>query len=239
MNLFTQLPSWIPLLFIGTTFLTVILINAAIKKSIVFGKKAKLISLGLIAWLIIQMGLSYFGLYYKYPDQFPFPILLLFPPNLLLIAFLFFTKPGKAFIDELPLEELTWISIVRIPVEITLYGLFLYKGVPEIMTFAGSNFDILAGLTAPLVAYFGIRRRKMNKTTLLIWNFVGLFLLLNIIITALLSAPFPIQQLAYDQPNIAVLRFPFSWLASFVAPMVLISHLIMIRRLVMRSEANN
>jgi len=234
MDFLPQLPHYLPLLFIATTFLTVILINAALKKSPRFGPYAKWISIGLVLWLALQLALSYSGLYYKFPEQFPLPILPLLPPALILTLYLFISKKGKAFIDDLPMEQLIWISIVRIPVEITLYGLFLVKAVPEIMTFAGLNFDILAGLTAPIIAYYGIRLKKFNKTILLIWNIIGLLLLINIIVIAILSAPFPIQQFAFEQPNIAVLRFPFSWLPSFVAPVVLISHLIMIRRLVVR-----
>lgn len=236
MNFLPQLPPYLPLLFMGTTFLTVILINTTIKKSTQYAQQAKWISIGLVIWLAIQMALSYYGLYYNYLDQFPLPLLPLLPPALLLALYLFISKKGRAFIDDLPMEQLTWISIVRIPVEITLYGLFLAKAVPEIMTFAGLNFDILAGLTAPIVAYIGIRLKKINKPILLIWNILGLLLLINIIVIAILCAPFPIQQFAFEQPNIAILQFPFSWLPSFVAPVVLISHLIMIRRLVVKRK---
>ncbi|HVF96549.1 MAG TPA: hypothetical protein VM871_04480, partial [Flavisolibacter sp.] len=36
---------------------------------------------------------------------------------------------------------------------------------------------------------------------------------------------------AFDQPNIAVLYFPFIWLPSFIVPVVLLSHLVCIRQL--------
>jgi hypothetical protein len=42
---------------------------------------------------------------------------------------------------------------------------------------------------------------------------------------------FPFQQFAFDQPNIAVLYFPFIWLPSCVVPLVLLSHLAAIRQL--------
>ena len=34
------------------------------------------------------------------------------------------------------------------------------------------------------------------------------------------------QQFAFDQPNLAILQFPFSWLACCVVPLVLFSHLV-------------
>jgi hypothetical protein len=60
---------------------------------------------------------------------------------------------------------------------------------------------------------------------------ICLGLLINIVSNAILSAPFPFQQFAFDQPNIAVLYFPFIWLPCCVVPLVLLSHLAAIRQL--------
>jgi hypothetical protein len=70
-----------------------------------------------------------------------------------------------------------------------------------------------------------------NKTLLLAWNFICLGLLLNIVINAALSIRSPVQQFAFDQPNIAVLHFPFVLLPSFIVMIVLFSHLVAIQRL--------
>ena len=99
------------------------------------------------------------------------------------------------------------------------------------MTFEGRNFDILAGITAPIIAYFGLTKTTLSRQTILLWNFICLALLLNIVINALLSAPSPIQKFAFDQPNIAILNFPFSWLPTFIVPIVLFGHLTSIRQL--------
>jgi hypothetical protein len=99
------------------------------------------------------------------------------------------------------------------------------------MTFDGSNFDILAGLTAPLVYYQAFVRKKLTQRMLLLWNIACLGLLINIVLTAILAAPTPFQQTAFDQPNIAISYFPFIWLPSVVVPIVLIAHLVAIRRL--------
>jgi hypothetical protein len=99
------------------------------------------------------------------------------------------------------------------------------------MTFEGRNFDILCGLTAPFIYYFGYVKPVLSKKILLAWNVICLLLLANIAIIAVLSAPLPIQQLAFDQPDIALLYFPFVWLPCFVVPVVLFAHLTTIRRL--------
>jgi hypothetical protein len=129
------------------------------------------------------------------------------------------------------LKKLTILHTVRIPVEIVLFYLFTYKTIPELMTFEGRNLDILSGITAPFVFYFGFIRKKMHHKAILIWNVVCLALLLNIVINAILSAPFQFQQFAFDQPNIAVLYFPFIWLPCCVVPLVVLSHLAAIRQL--------
>lgn len=99
------------------------------------------------------------------------------------------------------------------------------------MTFEGSNFDMLSGLSAPVIYYFGYIKKNLNKRIILIWNVICLGLLINIVITAILSSPFPFQQFAFDQPNIAVLYFPFIWLPCCIVPLVLLSHLAAIRQL--------
>jgi len=153
-------------------------------------------------------------------------------PMFIGIALLFITANGKVFIDKLDAKTLTFLHVIRIPVELVLFGLFLEGKIPELMTFEGRNFDIIAGITAPFVWYFGFVKNKLSTKIILIWNFICLGLLLNIVINAILSAPFPIQQFAFDQPNIAVLYFPFVWLPGCVVPLVLLSHLVVIRRLI-------
>ena len=101
------------------------------------------------------------------------------------------------------------------------------------MTFEGRNFDIFSGLSAPIVYYFGFVKRKLNRRIVLVWNFVCLALLLNIVITGVLSAPTAFQKFSFDQPNIAVLNFPFVLLPAFIVPMVLFSHLVSIRQLLL------
>lgn len=187
---------------------------------------------GLTTWLIIQALLTLAGIYSTNTNSLP-PKIVLFGilPAVVTIAILFSTSRGKQFIDSLPLKHLTYLNVVRIPVELLLFWLYLNKAVPQLMTFEGCNFDILAGVTAPLVAYFGFTKQKISRTFLLIWNLVCLGLLLNIVTIAFLSTPSLLQQFAFDQPNLAISRFPFSWLPTFIVPVVLFGHLVSIRQL--------
>jgi hypothetical protein len=181
-------------------------------------------------WLAFQafMGLSGF---YQNTDALPPRFLLMVLPPVLFIIFLFSSQKGRAYIDSLDLGTLTLLHIVRIPVELVLFWLFVHKAVPELMTFEGRNFDILSGVTAIFIYYFGFVKKQLSKNFILMWNFICLVLLINIVVNAALSVPSPVQQFAFDQPNIGILYFPFNWLPSFIVPVVLFSHLSAIRKL--------
>lgn len=184
----------------------------------------------IVIWLLLQGAIALTGFYtntHTIPPRFA--LLIGFP--LLFIILLFATKKGRQYIDSLNSKYLTLLHVVRIPVEVVLYLLFLYKKLPVSMTFEGSNLDIFSGISAPFIFYFGYKKKVLGKAVLLVWNFICIGLLLNVVITAVLSAPFEFQKLAFDQPNIAVLYFPYIWLPCCVVPLVMFSHLATIRQL--------
>lgn len=233
-----NLPDYVSIIFILTAVITLLLFYWTVKNSVseVTRKKANIILLVLTIWLTIQAVLTLKNVYNSNTNVVP-PKILLFgiAPTIFTIIFLFITTKGRRFIDSLPLKNLTYLNIVRIPVELVLWWLYLHKTVPQLMTFEGRNFDILAGLSAPFIAYFCFRKGKSNRKTALIWNLACLALLTNIVVIALLSAPSPLKRLAFDQPNIAILNFPFSWLPTFIVPVVLFGHLASIRQIIKQS----
>ncbi len=218
-----NLPTYISVIFGLTTILTVILFYKASNNS-----KTTLIIL--LTWLAIQMGIALSGFYTVTNSIPPRLVIAILPPFVFIIG-LFVSSKGRQFIDGLNIKALTILHMVRIPVELVLFWLFINKAIPELMTFEGRNFDILSGLSAPFIFYFGFIKKKIDKKLLLLWNFICLGLLFNIVINAILSAPFPFQQFAFEQPNIAVLYFPFVWLPCCVVPLVLFSHLVTIKQL--------
>jgi hypothetical protein len=229
-----NLPNYIVWIFALTTLWTLILFANTIRKSDSIRTKKMGIPTVIIAliWLGVQAILTLKGVYNTHTRYFP-PKLVLFGifPAIATIVLTMVTNGGRRFVDSLPLRNITWISIVRLPVELVLYWLFLYKAVPELMTFEGRNWDIISGVTTPIIILMAFRKVKTKTVLLLIWNIVCLGLLLNIVINAMLSAPFLFQKFAFDQPNIAIINFPFSWLPTFIVPIVLFGHLVSIRRL--------
>jgi hypothetical protein len=205
---------------------------AALLSVFFFYKAAKktVVLVIVLVWAVIQSAISLTG-FYKTEDTMPPRVALLLMPAIVCIIVLFATKAGRKFIDSLDIKWLTLMHAVRIPVELALHGLFLCKLIPQLMTFEGRNFDIIAGISSVAVYYFAFVKKSMGKKWLLAWNFFSLALLMNILVNAILSMPTVLQQFAFDQPNIGLFRFPFTILPAVIVPLVLFSHLAVIRRL--------
>lgn len=218
-----NLPFYISSVFLIATALTAFLFF----KSAHYSKSVMII---VCIWMILQgiIGLSGF---YTVTTGLPPRFMLMIAPPLLVIILLFVRTKGRSFIDNLDMKTLTLLHIVRIPVEFVLYWLAVQKAVPWLMTFEGRNFDILAGLSAPFIWYYGFIKKRLSRKVLIGWNIFCTVLLLNIVVNAILSAPFQFQQLAFYQPDIAVLYFPYNWLPCFIVPVVLFSHMVSLRRL--------
>lgn len=198
----------------------------------------KKIFYGIIIWMLIVGVLGVTGFYQKL-GTFPPRFTLLLAPTIVFVVILFANKKSKKFIDSLSIKYLTLVHIVRIPVEITLYYVFLSGLIPDLMTFDGYNYDILSGITAPIIYYLVFVKKTIGRKGILIWNIACLGLLINILVIAVLSAQTPFQQLAFDQPNIGVTYFPYVWLPAVIVPIVLFSHLASIRQLILRKNAAN
>jgi len=120
--------------------------------------------------------------------------------------------------------------VFRVPMELILWRLAAAKVIPVVMTFEGRNFDILVGLTAPLVAWLAFSRRWVSPGPVIFWNVFGLVLLGNIVTIGILSTPAPFRRFFDGPPNEMVAYFPFVWLVSFVVPLAFTGHVASIRQ---------
>ncbi len=196
--------------------------------------KNRIVLILLLSWTILQGFIGLSGFYQNtqtIPPRFSLTLL----PAIAFIIMLFFTRKGQVFLSSLSILKLTAIHIVRIPVEICLFYLFISRLIPQIMTFEGYNFDILSGISA-IVIYYMVYINKINRTLLLVWNILCLLLLINIVTIAILSVPTSFQSFGFNQPNTAITYFPFIWLPSVIVPLVLLSHLATIRQLLLKSN---
>ncbi len=218
-----NIPLFIHITFVLTTLITVYIFYQASRRS-----TTSLVII--LIWLALQAAIAFTGFYTETHTLPPRFILLPLPPVLLILV-LFLSRKGRAFIDLLDTKTLVLLHTVRIPVELVLFWLSEHGVIPRLLTFEGRNCDIFSGLTAPLIYYFGFIRPKLGKGVLITWNIVCLVLLVNVVTHAILSLPTPFQKFAFDRPNVAVLYFPYIWLPACVVPLVLFSHLAILRKL--------
>ncbi|MCH8904570.1 MAG: hypothetical protein IIA45_11725 [Bacteroidetes bacterium] len=222
------IPLFLPALFLVTVLLSLQLFY--------FASKTKIFLIIVIIWVAIQSILGSSGIYND-PEAMPPRLMLGIAPAILGIILMFLTKKGRQFIDNIDLKRLTYFHSIRILVEIVLIMLYFEGMVSVLMTFEGNNFDIFSGVTAPLVAFLAFRSGKIRKGLLWGWNIICLLLLLNVVITAIFTLPSPLQRFSFDQPNVAILEFPFNLLPTVVVPLVLFAHLVAFRLLLKKQQS--
>jgi hypothetical protein len=220
-----------------TTFVTAGIFLSAVRTTAERSILGKVVLFLIPFWLIFQFVLAASG-FYQNTQSLP-PRLFVFGlgPALLLIIISFLIA-RENFVSILPLTVLTAIHVIRIPVELTLSWLSQARVVPEIMTYHGTNFDIISGLTAPVAFYFALKNTAVSRYVLTGWNLLALGLVLNVVITAILCVPSPVQRLAFDQPNIAVLHSPYIWLPTVVVPIVFFCHFASLYQLLKRRPSS-
>lgn len=211
-----QVSIWVTTLFLISTAFTLwyfYRINA---------KPLKIILL-LIGYAIVQSFIARNEFYLNttaIPPRFLFVLL----PLIFMIVIGMMPFGKRWFQKSRDIQRSAFIHTVRVPVEIVLHQLFLVGAIPELMTFEGRNFDIIIGITAPLVGFLYLKGMVGDKF-LLGWNIVGLFFVLFIVVNAILSLPVPFQQFGFDQPNRAVFYFPYILLPVIIVPVVIYTHL--------------
>ena len=218
-----HLPSNVSILFIVTVFLTIILFAKATPSrftTMVF----------LLMWTALFTALGFSGFFIHVETMPPRFIFMLGPAFVIMILF-FTTRKGRGVIDNMDLKALTMVHVVRLPIEIVLFALAAHKTIPDLLTFEGRNFDIIIGITALPIVWW-VFSKGGSKKILLVWNILGLMLLLNVVIHGVLSVPFPFQQSAFNHPNIAMLHAPFLLLPGLIVPLVMFSHFAAIRKVV-------
>lgn len=174
-------------------------------------------------WLVYAGVISATGIFTvsSLPPRVP---LLLVLPVFVFFAYFFTNAKFKPIIANTPPSWLVYFQSFRIIVELLLLGLYLNSMLPKAATFEGYNYDILIGITAPLVGYFAFKG-AMKKPLLRIWNVAGIVTLFVVVFIIMTYAYFP--QL-WDTGSITgngAFQFPYMYLASFLMPIALFMHI--------------
>lgn len=200
-------------------------------------KKKKFINIMLLALILWGVGISVWSLSGIMADftKFPFNFIPIIAIPLLTVIITLFSKNFSDVLKNIPIENIIQLQSFRIFVELLLWALLLQNLLPVQMSFEGRNFDILAGITAPVIAWLA-SRQKISKTALIIWNIVCLGLLINIVVIAILSTPTPIRFFMNEPANFIVTYFPVSLLPGLLVPLAYTLHFYSLKQLLIKPE---
>ncbi|MCX2743209.1 hypothetical protein OO013_04995 [Mangrovivirga sp. M17] len=194
-------------------------------------KGNKLILASLIFGLFMQGIAGYYEFYIDSIKKLTFHILFLFLPPFVPICIYLFTPRGKKMLKGFELKWLTLMQSLRLPIAFILAGLYFYKLVPQSITFLGLNFDILAGLSAPAIFYYGYQKKTLSIYMMILWNILALYSLIQLFVVVLFALPSPFQTFIYKQSASGILYFPYVWLFGFITPSFMFGHLAAISHL--------
>lgn len=193
--------------------------------------------IALLLWMAFITILSLQGFFSDFSGFPPkFGIILVVP--LISILIVTFSKTTKEILHHIPAQNILRLQVFRVVVEILLWLLLIQNLLPVQMTFEGRNFDILAGLTGPLIAYLYVKK-KSGKTATIVWNVLGLGLLFNIVGIAIVSLPTPFRVFMNEPANTIVAYFPIIWLPGFLVPLAYTLHFLSIRQLTSELRTKN
>jgi hypothetical protein len=180
-----------------------------------------------IAWMAITWMLAATGQFRRW-DATPPPFLLLVVAIVILAIRMSTGSFGARLASGLPLWTLVAVQSFRFPLETAMHALYERGIMPPQMTYTGRNFDIVTGITALVVAL--IVRRHPNRALVAAWNVMGLALLLNVVVVAILSTP-AFARFGPDRLNVFVTYPPFVWLPAVMVLAALAGHLLIFRAL--------
>jgi hypothetical protein len=161
------------------------------------------------------------------------PVLLL---PMVIALYLTFSSSFNEILKNIAPENIIKLQSFRFFVEILLWLLFIDNTIPIQMSFEGRNFDVLVGITAPFIAWMAATG-KISRTGMIIWNILGLCLLINIVSIAVLSLPTPIQVFT-EAPVTIVAYFPISFLPGLLVPLAYTLHFFSLRQLLVSRKAS-
>jgi hypothetical protein len=183
----------------------------------------------ILIWLIFVSVWSATGIMGNF-EIFPLNFAPVIVIPFVLILFATLSKGLKEILSNVAPYKIIQLQNFRVFVEILLWLVFIAGMLPEQMSFEGRNFDVLSGLTAPIIAWL-IYKNRISKTLAIVWNLLCLGLLINIVTIAVLSTPTAWQMFFEEPSNTVVTVFPVSFLPGFLVPLAYTLHFFSLKQL--------
>jgi hypothetical protein len=179
-------------------------------------------------WLAARSGIL------RLWDRTPPPFGVLMLTIVALAVALAFSVVGRRLATHVPLWALVAVQGFRLPLEVAMHRMYERGIMPVEMSFSGRNFDVVTGASALVVAALVFAGRA-GRRLVAAWNVLGLALLVNVVVVALLGTP----RFRYfgDHLNVWITYPPFVWLPAVMVLAALAGHLVIFRALRQRPHA--
>jgi hypothetical protein len=142
-----------------------------------------------------------------------------------------FSRIGKWLAEACPLPWLLAFQGFRLPLELILHSWVGQGVIPATMTWTGSNWDVLSGLAALVLAPF-CRRSIVAAWT---GNIIGFVLLLNVARVAVLSSPVPFGWHDVTPKLEVAYHLPYALIIPVCVGGALVGHIALTRALLRRA----
>lgn len=164
-------------------------------------------------------------------DRRPPPLVVLLLSIFVIAGVVGLSRVGGVIVKGVPLVALVGLQGFRLPLELLMHRAYVEGVMPVQMSYSGSNFDIVSGATAFVVAV--LLARGAPRWLASAWNLLGTALLANILVIAIRSTPI-VAAYGPDRLNTWVLWPPFVWLPAVMVLTALTGHLLVLRALMTR-----
>lgn len=228
--------SYILLFVILLTILLWGLNNALLKRGSTTTKRNRILLLtliGILSWLTLQFFIWSTGFYYDLSLPPRIPLFMVFPVFLFTFLFLNRNRNHKV-LTAIPIALPIAIQSFRAVIEVLFYFTFLNHILPIQVTFEGSNYDVLIGLSAIVMAVYANRPNSSRKI-LLIWNVLGILVVLFAAFIFITSFYMPAIWGNTGIP-LEFNQFPYLLLPTFLMPFAVFLHALSIIQLTRKTR---
>ena len=191
--------------------------------------------IGAAAWLVVVSSVSFAGLLLPREGSPPLPFVVMVVSILILGVAIARSAIGDRLARGAPLAVLVGFQAFRFPLELAMHRAASEGLMPIQMSYSGRNFDIVTGITA-LILGIAMTITAVPKWVVTAWNVMGLLLLGNILVVAILSTPV-FAYFGPDRLNVWVMWMPYTLLPAVMVLAAWAGHLIVFRALAQPSRS--
>ena len=224
---FLGITSLLALLFVAGVYWSSIRTGIARPAAV---RHAALAALASVAWIAVTAVVAARGVL-SFQGTPPTMILMLLV-TLVLVIVVAASSLGRRLALGVPVAALVAFQGFRVLVELSMHRAYTEGLMPVQMSYSGRNFDIVSGVTALAVGiWLATGERRSWRPVVFAWNTLGVVLLVNILVVALLSAPTNFRVFMNEPANTWITRAPWVWLPTVMVFAALLGHLLVYRRL--------